>query len=83
MSGVLDKLRIWLGLKSRKAEVLCIGLDNSGKTTILNYLKPDKVSECCWAAAHEGETYKGLNQEYWCFYVLGLEMMSLDELLPL
>eukprot|EP00033_Pygsuia_biforma_P001421 GCRY01001605.1.p1 GENE.GCRY01001605.1~~GCRY01001605.1.p1 ORF type:complete len:177 (+),score=19.76 GCRY01001605.1:244-774(+) len=29
--------------KKRKANVIIVGLDNSGKTTILNYLKPPKT----------------------------------------
>ena len=42
--GMFDKLAIWLGVKKKEASVLCVGLDNSGKTTIINHLKPDKVS---------------------------------------
>ena len=41
--GLFDKLAIWLGVKKKDASVLCVGLDNSGKTTIINHLKPDKV----------------------------------------
>lgn len=40
---MFDKLAIWLGVKRKEASVLCVGLDNSGKTTIINHLKPDKV----------------------------------------
>ena len=29
---------------SKQAQVLCVGLDNSGKTTIINQLKPKDVS---------------------------------------
>ncbi|XP_005747905.1 ADP-ribosylation factor-like protein 6 isoform X3 [Pundamilia nyererei] len=38
--GLLDKLTGWLGLKKKEVNVLCLGLDNSGKTTIINQLKP-------------------------------------------
>ncbi|NP_001171750.1 ADP-ribosylation factor-like protein 6 [Saccoglossus kowalevskii] len=38
--GLLDKLAAWLGFKKKEVHVLCIGLDNSGKTTIINQLKP-------------------------------------------
>jgi len=40
--GVFDRLVSWLGLKKKEINVLCIGLDNSGKTTIINRLKPEK-----------------------------------------
>uniref|UniRef100_A0A4W5KFL2 ADP-ribosylation factor-like 6 n=1 Tax=Hucho hucho TaxID=62062 RepID=A0A4W5KFL2_9TELE len=43
--GLLDKLSGWLGLKEKKeVNVLCLGLDNSGKTTIINQLKPSNLS---------------------------------------
>uniref|UniRef100_A0A8D3A4F6 ADP-ribosylation factor-like protein 6 n=1 Tax=Scophthalmus maximus TaxID=52904 RepID=A0A8D3A4F6_SCOMX len=42
--GLLDKLSGWLGLKKKEVNVLCLGLDNSGKTTIINQLKPANVS---------------------------------------
>lgn len=42
--GLFDKLAGWLGLKKKEVHVLCLGLDNSGKTTIINYLKPSNVS---------------------------------------
>ncbi|XP_075896100.1 ADP-ribosylation factor-like protein 6 isoform X3 [Nelusetta ayraudi] len=38
--GLLDKLTRWLGLRKKEVNVLCLGLDNSGKTTIINQLKP-------------------------------------------
>ncbi|XP_067903095.1 ADP-ribosylation factor-like protein 6 [Heterodontus francisci] len=38
--GLLDKLAVWLRLKRREVNVLCLGLDNSGKSTIINRLKP-------------------------------------------
>lgn len=41
--GLFDTLANWLGLRRKQAKVLCVGLDNSGKTTIINYLKPEQV----------------------------------------
>ncbi|XP_041052084.1 ADP-ribosylation factor-like protein 6 [Carcharodon carcharias] len=38
--GLLDKLAVWLRMKRRDVNVLCLGLDNSGKSTIINRLKP-------------------------------------------
>lgn len=37
--GFLDSFARWLGIKKAEANVLVVGLDNSGKTTILNQLK--------------------------------------------
>ncbi|XP_052456431.1 ADP-ribosylation factor-like protein 6 isoform X2 [Carassius gibelio] len=41
--GLFDKLSGWLGLKKKEVNVLCLGLDNSGKTTIINQLKPSNA----------------------------------------
>ncbi|XP_012508255.1 PREDICTED: ADP-ribosylation factor-like protein 6 [Propithecus coquereli] len=41
--GLLDKLSGLLGLKKKEVHVLCLGLDNSGKTTIINKLKPSNA----------------------------------------
>ena len=40
--GFFDKLASLLGLKRCECNVLVVGLDNSGKTTILNHFKPDE-----------------------------------------
>ncbi|KAF4106580.1 hypothetical protein G5714_012570 [Onychostoma macrolepis] len=42
-NGLFDKLAGWLGLKKKEVNVLCLGLDNSGKTTIINQLKPSNA----------------------------------------
>ncbi len=41
--GLFGKIFGMLG-RRRKAHVLCVGLDNSGKTTIINWLKPKKTA---------------------------------------
>ena len=46
--GLLDMLMKAFGWRKEDSSVLVVGLDNSGKTTILNYLKPAKV--CCMLA---------------------------------
>ena len=38
--GFFDKLANILGLKKKECNVLVVGLDNSGKSTILNHFKP-------------------------------------------
>ena len=42
--GFLDRLSRWLGIKKEHVTVLCVGLDNSGKTTVINHFKPPQVS---------------------------------------
>ncbi|KAG8517048.1 ADP-ribosylation factor-like protein 6, partial [Galemys pyrenaicus] len=44
--GLLDRLSGLLGLKKKEVHVLCLGLDNSGKTTIINKLKPSNCLTC-------------------------------------
>ena len=41
--GFLDKLAGWLGFRKKQVTVLCVGLDNSGKTTVINHFKPPQV----------------------------------------
>lgn len=38
--GLLDSLIEWLGFGRREVNVLVVGLDNSGKSSLLNYLRP-------------------------------------------
>jgi len=38
--GIFGQLSNWLGISKKEAKILVIGLDNSGKSTILNHLKP-------------------------------------------
>eukprot|EP00297_Palpitomonas_bilix_P021479 CAMPEP_0113888894 /NCGR_PEP_ID=MMETSP0780_2-20120614/13150_1 /TAXON_ID=652834 /ORGANISM="Palpitomonas bilix" /LENGTH=49 /DNA_ID=CAMNT_0000877843 /DNA_START=122 /DNA_END=268 /DNA_ORIENTATION=- /assembly_acc=CAM_ASM_000599 len=42
--GFLDRLKAALSTK-KKARILVIGLDNAGKTTIINKLKPKKMAQ--------------------------------------
>jgi len=41
--GRLSDFLIALGFMKKKVNILCVGLDNSGKTTIINSLNPNKV----------------------------------------
>ena len=43
--GILDKLSGLFSSRKTKVRVICVGLDNSGKSTIINYLKPKKKAE--------------------------------------
>lgn len=40
--GLFDKLTCFLGLKKREVKILVVGLNNSGKSTIINQLKPEE-----------------------------------------
>ncbi|XP_023348287.1 ADP-ribosylation factor-like protein 6 [Eurytemora carolleeae] len=40
--GFFDRLASALGLKKKECNVLVIGLDNSGKSTLLNHFKPEE-----------------------------------------
>ena len=39
--GLLDKIGSLISSRKRDAQILLVGLDNSGKSTIVNFLKPD------------------------------------------
>ncbi len=42
--GLFEMISSAFGIGRREARILVIGLDNSGKTTLINHLKPKKVS---------------------------------------
>ena len=41
--GLLDKLTNILGIRKKECNVLVVGLDNSGKSTVLNHFKPEEA----------------------------------------
>lgn len=45
--GLFQKLALFLGLRKKEVNVLVIGLNNSGKSTVVNHFKneEDKASE--------------------------------------
>ncbi|CAG0899108.1 unnamed protein product [Darwinula stevensoni] len=43
--GFLDKLVSLFGIKKKECRVVVVGLDNSGKTTILNHFKPTEAKD--------------------------------------
>ncbi len=40
--GLWDRLAGVLGLRKRECNLLVVGLDNSGKSTVLNHFKPEE-----------------------------------------
>lgn len=59
--GMFDKLVYALGLKKREASVLVIGLDNSGKSTMLNHFKTEdqKTTDIVPTVGFNVEKFKG------------------------
>lgn len=43
--GLMKKLRAAFGKRKKEAKIIVVGLDNSGKTTLINHLKPKKVNQ--------------------------------------
>ena len=41
--GIFSKLKRMLGFPRNEVQILVIGLDNSGKTTIINHIKPKQL----------------------------------------
>ena len=41
--GFLQKLLDAIGFAKPQCKVLCVGLDNSGKSTVIQHLKPKQV----------------------------------------
>ena len=55
--GFFDSLAQWLGVKKKEVNVVVVGLDNSGKSTIINHFKPPEVK------SHEIVPTVGFNVE--------------------
>ena len=68
--GFLSKLGEWLGMKKKEANVVVVGLDNSGKTTIINKLKPEE------AKSHDVVPTIGFNVER--FQTKSLQFTAFD-----
>ena len=58
---MFDKLAFYLGIKKREANVLVIGLDNSGKSTMLNHFKSEdqRTSDIVPTVGFNVEKFKG------------------------
>ena len=68
--GLLDSLIEWLGFRRRDVSVLVVGLDNSGKSSLLNYLRPRE------AQRHDVAPTVGFNVEN--FSCKGLSFTAFD-----
>ena len=58
--GFFDKLANVLGIKKKECNVLVVGLDNSGKSSVLNHFKPEeqKSSEIVPTVGFNVERFK-------------------------
>ncbi|CAG2175448.1 unnamed protein product, partial [Oppiella nova] len=67
------KLLTLLGFKKREANILVVGLDNSGKTTIMNHFKPpeEKTSEIVPTVGFNVEKFKIKNLTFTAFDMSG------------
>mmetsp|Transcript_22187 Transcript_22187/g.70460 ORF Transcript_22187/g.70460 Transcript_22187/m.70460 type:complete len:188 (-) Transcript_22187:114-677(-) len=59
--------------KSSKARILCVGLDNSGKSTIINHLKPKRTAttEVVPTVGFSMEEFKHEGLQFTCFDMSG------------
>lgn len=48
MSGLFSRFLTSLGFMKKQVHLLIVGLDNSGKTTLLNRLKQPSVDQVCF-----------------------------------
>lgn len=71
--GLLESLAAWLGLRKKEAKVLCIGLDNSGKSTVVNHLKPEasKVANITPTIGFSAEIFSHANISFTVFDMSG------------
>ena len=68
--GIFDGFLRFLGMKKKEANVVVVGLDNSGKSTVLNQLKPEE------SKVHDIVPTIGFNVEK--FKVRSLEVTAFD-----
>ncbi len=66
--GLFDRLATVLGLRKRECNVLVVGLDNSGKSTVLNHFKPEehKHSEIVPTVGFNVERFKSRTDPFFC-----------------
>lgn len=60
--GLFDKLVALFGLRKQEVKVLVVGLNNSGKTTVLNHFKSedDKSTEIVPTVGFNVEKFKSM-----------------------
>jgi len=71
--GFLDRLANFLGLRKAEASVIVVGLDNSGKSTLLNHFKPEeeKSPDIVPTVGFNVEKFKNRNVGFTAFDMSG------------
>ncbi|XP_044743381.1 ADP-ribosylation factor-like protein 6 isoform X1 [Chrysoperla carnea] len=71
--GLFGKLAHFLGLKKREVHVLVIGLNNSGKSTVVNHFKSeeDRVTEIVPTVGFNVEKFQNQNLGFTAFDMSG------------
>ncbi|XP_037093382.1 ADP-ribosylation factor-like protein 6 [Pollicipes pollicipes] len=71
--GLFNVLATALGLRKREVNVIVVGLDNSGKTTILNHFKPDleRPADIVPTVGFNVEKFKAQNLSFTAFDMSG------------
>ncbi|RHZ02290.1 hypothetical protein DYB37_009330 [Aphanomyces astaci] len=69
--GLFKKLANSLGMKKQSVRILVVGLDNSGKTTLVNHLKPKKLQ------SHEVAPTVGFQVEEFTKYNLSFTVFDM------
>ncbi|RHY00547.1 hypothetical protein DYB25_007044 [Aphanomyces astaci] len=70
--GLFKKLANSLGMKKQSVRILVVGLDNSGKTTLVNHLKPKKLQ------SHEVAPTVGFQVEEFTKYNLSFTVFDMS-----
>lgn len=71
--GLFDKLSAWLGIRKKEVQVLVVGLDNSGKSTIIDHLKPPdmRASDIVPTVGFNVEKFQSRNLGFTAFDMSG------------
>lgn len=74
MMGLFQKLAIFLGVRKKEVNVLVVGLNNSGKTTVVNSFKneDDKVNDIVPTVGFSVERFQ--SKSYYHHYTTGIAL---------
>lgn len=74
----LKRLANAFGLLRQECAIVIVGLDNSGKTTLINHIKPKKVRPGhCWLIYNVGSYHRLIHDHL--FYVYSIQSTRVDQ----